>query len=167
MTRSQKPMHPRKLYTKLRDCADAQARASAVLDFMVESTGAREGFVLLARQGELVVAANSNAQEPCAQLIERAHKLWASESDAQSENDMTRTMDARQLGSALVESMQWQAANGQSHEPRVLGFYKGSEWCPLGIAVLASSPAGLRPIRHAHIEAVCNALLDAGDVAGA
>lgn len=166
MMQAQKMMQPRKLYAQLRACADARARASAVLEFMQGATGGTEGYVLIASRGELVVAASSKSQELPPALMERVRTLWASETDAHSENDMTHTVDSRLLGAALVESLQWRAGD-QTYEPRVLGIYRGSRWHPVGVVVLAVATEGLRSIRHAYIDAICNALIDSGDLAGA
>jgi len=159
-----KPLHPSKLYSMLRDCTDSRARATAVLDFLVSSTGARAGYVLLARQGELVVAASSNQSELPAQLMERARALWQRDQAAHNESDNTRTLDARQLGSTMLETQAWQGSDGEHYDPRVLGIYRGSRWIPIGISVLAAHGGGTHRIRQPHLDAICNALLDAGDV---
>lgn len=159
-----RPLHPSKFYKMLRESPDSKARADAVLEFLVNSTGARAGYLLLARQGELVVAASSNRQELPPQLMERARALWLSDQASHSESDTTRTMDTRQLGSSLLESQTWQAPDGEQYDPRVLGMYRGSRWIPVGISVLAADANGSRRIRQQHIDSICNALLDAGDI---
>jgi hypothetical protein len=159
-----KPLQPSKLYTMLRECTDARARAAAVLDFLVRSTGAPAGHLLIARQGELVVAASSIHHELPAQLVERARALWQSDQASHNEADNTRTVDARQLGSGLLETEQWQAPNGVHYDPRVLGIYRGSRWNPVAISVLAADASGSRRIRQPHVDAICNALIDAGDI---
>lgn len=158
-----KPLHPSKLYKLLRECPDTRARATALLDFLVSSTGARTGYVLFARHGELVVAASSNQNELPGPLMERARALWQSDQASHDEADKTRTVDARQLGSTLVESPTWQTPDGQQHEPRVLGCYRSERWIPIGISVLASDGPGSRRIRQPHVDAICNALIDAGE----
>lgn len=160
-----KPLHPSKLYTKLRECTDARSRAAAVLEFLVTSTGALGGYVLLARQGELVVAAASSAKELPAPLMTRARELWGKDQATHSEADNTRTVDSRQLGSTLLESQRWQGPDGEQYEPRVLGIYRGSRWVPVGISVLQIDADDPRRIRQPHVDAICNALLDAGDIA--
>lgn len=161
---AQRPLHPSKLYSMLRACPDARARAAAVLDFLVTNTAAREGYVLLAHNGELVRAASSNHKELPEQLMERARALWASDQASHSEADRTRTVDSRQLGSALVESPLWETREGERFEPRVMGVYRDSRWVPVGISVLAADAEGARRVRHPHIEALCNALIDSGDI---
>ncbi|HTU59288.1 MAG TPA: hypothetical protein VMF89_12655, partial [Polyangiales bacterium] len=88
-----KPLHPSKLYKLLRECTDTRARATAVLDFLLNSTGAASGYVLFARQGELVVAASSGQSELPAQLMDRARALWKSDQASHNEADRTRTVD--------------------------------------------------------------------------
>lgn len=112
-----------------------------------------------------MLGASSTQQELPAPLMERARALWASDQASHNEADNTRTVDARQHAAALVESPQWQAANGELYEPRVLGTYRDSRWIPVGISVLAADAEGARRIRHPHVDAICNALVDAGDIA--
>jgi hypothetical protein len=161
---AQKPLHPSKLYSMLRACPDARARASAVLDFLVTNTSARVGYVLLAHNGELVLGASSDQKELPASLMERARALWASDQASHSEADRTRTVDSRQLGASLVESQDWETADGERYVPRVLGVYRDSRWIPVGISVLCADAEGTRRVRHPHIEAICNALVDSGDI---
>lgn len=160
-----KPLHPNKLYSMLRECTDARARAEAVLDYLVNHSGARAGYVLLARGGELVVVASSDSKALPSQLMERARALWLSDLASHTEQDKTRTVDARQLASALIETQPWQDGDGEHYEPRVLGMYRGTRWIPVGISVLAADPLESRRIRQPQIDAICKALLDAGDVA--
>lgn len=162
--RAQKPLHPSKLYAMLRECADARARAAAVLDFLVTNSAARAGYFLLERQGELVLGASSTGQELPAPLMERARVLWASDQASHNEADNTRTVDSRQHGATLLESPQWQAADGEKYDPRVLGTYRDSRWVPVAISVLSADAEGARRIRQPHIDAICNAWIDAGDV---
>lgn len=160
---AQKPLNPSKLYSMLRACPDARARAAAALDFLLNTTAARAGYLLLAHSGELVLTASSEQKEMPAPLMERTRTLWASDQASHSEADNTRTVDARQLGAALVESTHWEGSGGERYEPRMLGVYRDSRWVPVGISVLAVE-AGAARVRHPHIEAICNALLDSGDI---
>jgi hypothetical protein len=159
-----KPMNPGKLQALLRDAADARVRASSVLSFLIDTTSARAGYLLLARNGELVVAASSNQQEPPEPLMERARALWASDQASHGEGENTRTVDARQLGATLVDPAQWQAQDGERYAARVLGIYRGSRWTPVGVCLLAAEAKHTSQIRHAYVDAICNALLDVGDV---
>jgi hypothetical protein len=163
-------VHPRKLYSMLRDCADARARAVAALDFLCSSMGAESGFLLLARGGELSVASSSRDRAIAPDLMERALQLWAKESDAQPEGDDTRTVDIRQLvepPAASAEQPVWTLSNGERYETRLLSVYRDSIWVPVGLALLEHRSAQpLRPIRGAHVEALCSAFLDCADVSG-
>jgi hypothetical protein len=163
-------VHPRKLYSMLLACADARARAAAALDFLCSSMDADSGFLMLARNGELVVACSSGERAIAPELMERATQLWAKESDAQPEGDKTRTIDIRALvepPSASAERLLWTLSNGERFEPRLLSVYRDSVWVPVGVALLeARTEQHLRPIRGAHVEALCNAFLDSADVSG-
>ena len=157
-------MHPRKLYTSLCECADARERATSGLAFMREACGAEEGFLLLWRGGELVLAASSTGHDAPSAIMARAREQWDWESDTQRDCDATLTIDASKLVS-VPETPRWEGAHGERYEPRFLGIYRDSAWVPVGMAVLRISQSGpLQPIRRAYIDAICNAMLDSGDV---
>jgi hypothetical protein len=160
-------VHPRKLYSMLCACADAPARAKAALDFLCSSMGAESGFLMLVRGGELSVACSSGGRALAPELMEPVMQLWAKESDAQPEGDNTRTVDIRALvePAASAEPSAWALSTGERFEPRLLSVYRDSVWVPVGVALLkARAEQRLRPIRGAHVEALCNAFLDSADV---
>jgi hypothetical protein len=161
-------VHPRKLYSMLCACADARARAVAALEFLCSSMGADSGFLLLARSGDLSVASSSGERAIASELMERAGQLWAKESDVQPEGDNTRTVDIRQLvepPAASAEQPVWTLSNGERFEPRLLSVYRDNVWVPVGLALLENRKGqALRPIRGAHVEALCNAFIDSADV---
>jgi hypothetical protein len=161
-------VHPRKLYSMMLACADARARAVAALDFLCSSMDAESGFLMLARSGELVVACSSGERAIAPELMERATQLWAKEADAQPEGDNTRTIDIRALvepAGASAEQPVWALSTGERFEPRLLSIYRDGVWVPVGLALLkARTEQRLRPIRGAHVEALCNAFLDSADV---
>jgi hypothetical protein len=133
---------------------------------MRNSTGAPNGFLLLAKAGELLVAASTQDQAAPAELLEQAKSLWIKESEQQAEGDKTRTVDVSKVAAtvALEPTRTW-TLGGSDYEPRLLGIYRDSHWIPIGIAVLAArSGSSLSPIRRAYIDALCNAFIDAGDV---
>jgi hypothetical protein len=71
------------------------------------------------------------------------------------------------LDANVTESPTWKLANGDCFEPRLLALYRESRWIPVGIAALKVTPGqSLSPIRRAHIDSLCNAFLDSGDVGG-
>jgi hypothetical protein len=157
-------MHPRKLYTSLCECADARERAASGLAFMRGACGAEEGFLLLWRGGELVLAASSSGRELPNAIMDKAREQWDWESDTQRECDATLTIDASKL-IAAPETPRWEGVQGERYEPRFLGIYRDSTWMPVGMAVLRIAQAGpLHPIRRAYIDAICNAFLDSDDV---
>jgi hypothetical protein len=100
--------------------------------------------------------------------MERATQLWAKEADAQPEGDNTRTIDIRALvepAGASAEQPVWALSTGERFEPRLLSIYRDGVWVPVGLALLkARTEQRLRPIRGAHVEALCNAFLDSADV---
>lgn len=166
MTQAIGPTHPRKLYSALCECKDSRARAAYALEFMRNSTGAPSGFLLLAKAGELLVAASTQDQAAPAELMEQAKSMWAKESEQQAEGDKTRTVDVSKVAAmvALEPTRSWKLAGGD-YEPRLMGIYRDSHWVPIGIAVLAvRQGSSLSPIRRAYIDALCNAFIDAGDV---
>lgn len=148
-------------------CGDARARAAAALDFLCGNTQATAGFLLLARAGALGVAASSTQQAVPAGLVERAMSFWLRESEVESIESQTRTLELSQLRDAnLTESVTLKLPNGESFEPHLLGIYRESRWVPVGVALLKVTPGQtLLPLRRAHIDALCNAFLDSADVA--
>ena len=156
--------HPRKLYVALRACPTAEARARAVLAFLSECTGAEGGFLFLSRASGLALAARAGAAEPAADLV--AHAARAFEQQLHMPPDEKKTREIGEIRALLVaeETPLWKSG-GESFERRVLSTHRGERWTPIGIAVLkVAEGKSLRPVRHVHVEAICRALLDAGDV---
>jgi hypothetical protein len=160
-------IHPRKLYASLRESADPAARASAALEFLRDCAAADSGFLFLVHAKELVLAASTGKSAPPAGLVEQAAKTWVKELDMQPEGGQTRTIDVSQLVAAAVadESPAWKFAPGESFVPRLLSVYRDSRWSPVGLSVLKPRLGQpLLPVRAVHVEAICNAFIDAGDV---
>ncbi len=156
---------PRKLYTQLRECVSAPARAQAALEFVRTSTSSDGGFLFLARAGDLVLAASTQGAQPPADLIEEARRTWDRELDRQPEDNKTLEFSSLEALLAAQERPLWQASNQEVFERRLLSLYRGVVWIPVGLALLRTrEEKALVPIRQLHIEALCNALLDSGDV---
>ncbi|HKP63688.1 MAG TPA: hypothetical protein VJV78_43435 [Polyangiales bacterium] len=160
--------NPRALYTQLRECSSAQARAEAALEFVRGCTSSEGGCLFLMRGGQLALAANSNGVEATPELLQEASRTWDRELDRHPEDNKTETLELSTIAAlhaAAQESPVWRSSNSEAFERRLLSVYRGPNWLPVGLVMLrAREGRALVPIRQVHIEALCNALLDAGDV---
>ena len=156
-------LHPRKLYSMLSACSSRADRARTAFEFLRGSTAADGGFLFLTNGKELVLAASSEPEPPAA-LLDHVRQAWQKRRDPQT--DDSRTLDASELNKLMAdENPNWSDAEGNAFERRLLSTYRGERWVPVGIAMLrAARTRSLMPVRHTHVEAICNALLDAGDV---
>lgn len=156
--------HPQKLYSALRAHGSAEARAAAVFEFMCSSTGAEGGFLFLPHGDALVCRAGSILPPPAA-LSTEVNAAWDRELDRQPEDgNMDKTLDVKALD-ALRLSKPPAPQSAFPYERRMLSIYRGPRWVPVGMAMLKARPGkALLPMRQVHIAALCNALLDAGDV---
>lgn len=83
------------------------------------------------------------------------------------QEDNTRTLDVAEIRALRLanESPIWMSPNGERFERRCLSMHREGRRIALGMVVLrAEEGRELLPVRHAHIEALCSALLDSGDV---
>jgi hypothetical protein len=157
-------LHPRKLYEMIRACPTAKARAQAALEFVRGSTGATKGVLLLAWDGKLMRAASTGDVEAPPGLIEDAMSAWNRELDTPNDDSRSHTMDVSALEAiSIPANPRWQSASGVEYERRLLSMYRSSRFIPVGMTFLQTERP-LVALRRAHIEALCNALLDAGDV---
>ena len=157
-------LHPRKLYDMLRACTSADARARAALEFLRGSTGAELGFLLQERGARLALTASTRDQAPPPGLVEEAERAWNELRGAQVDDTKTRDIGEIQATGDQLPSSAWQSANGDSYERRVLGTHR-TQWVAVGLVVLkVGAGRALQPIRHAHVVAICEALLDSGDM---
>jgi hypothetical protein len=159
--------NPRTLYTQLRECTSAEARAQAALEFVRGCTSSEGGCLFLMHAGQLALAANSNGVEPSAELLQEAARTWDRELDRHPEDNKTETLELSMIEAmqSAQESPVWRNSNAEAFERRLLSVYRGPNWLPVGLVMLrAREGRALVPIRQVHIEALCNALLDAGDV---
>jgi hypothetical protein len=158
--------NPRTLYTKLRECTSAQDRAQAALEFVRGCTNSEGGCLFLLRGGQLALAANSNV-EPTDELLQEAARTWDRELDRHPEDNKTETLELSTIEAlrSTQESPVWRSSNSEAFERRLLSVYRGPNWLPVGLVLLRSrEDRALVPIRQVHVEALCNALLDSGDV---
>jgi hypothetical protein len=158
---------PLKLYTLLMECSSSAARAQAALEFLRRRAQARAGFLFLVRGDRLCLAASSAGHEPTPTLIEEVKRVWNRELDKQPDDSSAKTLELN-----LVETLRqasdgphWQDATRETFERRILSVYRGADWAPVGVAMLnVIDGKPMVPIRQVHLEALCNALIDAGDV---
>jgi hypothetical protein len=157
--------HPRKLYTQLREFESAQARAQAALEFLRGCTSSEAGFLFLSRAGELTLVASSQGAQPSAELVEEAKRSWNRELDRQPDDNKTLELSTIETLRAAQESPLWRNMHAELFERRLLSVYRRATWLPVGLVMLRTQEnKALVPIRQVHIEALCSALLDSGDV---
>ena len=156
---------PRTLYTQLRECASSQARAAAVLGFLRDCTGSEAGFLFLARPDGLSLAASTGGSQPATDLVAEVRRSWDRELDRQP--DETKTLELSSIEALRNTGQQspfWSGASTELFERRLLSMYRSGSWIPVGLVMLRAREGTLVPIRQVHIEALCSALLDSGDV---
>lgn len=159
------PLHPRKLYALLRECTSAEKRALAALEFVRSCTSSDRGFLFLQRAGELQLAASTDGEQPQPDLIVEARRTWDRELDRQPDDNKTLELSSIEALRAAQESPLWRTSNSEVFERRLLSVYRSQTWVPVGLVMLRTSEnKALVPIRQVHIEALCGALLDSGDV---
>jgi hypothetical protein len=159
-------LHPRKLYAAIRACSSAQDRARTALLFACNGAGAASGLLFLAQKDGLKRAAGADS-DATPELIEHVNEAWARRREPQGEN--SATIDTSELAAmTLAEDPHWTSPRGESFERRLLSVHRASRWVAVGIVMLRAVPArSLLAMRRAHVEALCNALIDAGDIYGA
>lgn len=157
-------LHPRKLFEMLCACPSADARARAALEFVRGSTGATAGFLLYHKNGELVLAASTRDQPPSPALIAEAQRLWSEHLQPPTDDKATREIhDALTATQPVEPRTSWTGPQGERFERRILSTNR-PRWALVGLVMLrVADGRTLLPIRHAHIEAICEAVLRAGD----
>jgi hypothetical protein len=155
--------HPRKLYALLCACPSSSTRAVAALQCLCGSTGAPAGYLLLSVDGQLAVVAGG---EPPAGLLVEARRAWNAQPSSAPSDNTTGDMHAymQNLGDT-EEELEWTAGNGATYMARVLSVHREARFVRVAVAMLqleAGRP--LAVLRRVHVEALCNALLDSGDV---
>jgi hypothetical protein len=158
--------HPQRLYAALRAQASPELRARAVFEFLCTLTGAERGFLFLSQGLELVCAASSPGAALSAAVRRQLDAVWQHELDREPDDGSLETLDVKTI-EALRKSKPELTSNtlGGVYQRRMLSTYRGPRWLPVGIALLkARDTRELTPIRQVHVAAICNALIDAGDV---
>ena len=159
--------NPRALYTQLRECASAALRAQAALEFVRTCTGSELGFLFLMRGGQLTLAASTHGVPASQDMLAEVERSWNRELDSHPEDNKTETLELSSIEAlrSAQESPIWRNASSEAFERRLLSMYRGPNWMPVGLVMLrARDGRALAPIRQVHVEALCNALVDSGDV---
>lgn len=160
--------NPRTLYTQLRECASAALRAQAALEFVRSCTGSEAGYLFLMCGGQLTLAASTQGVPAPQDMVAEVARTWHRELDSHPEDNKTETLELSSIEAmrSAQESPVWRNANAEAFERRLLSMYRGPNWLPVGLVMLrARDGRSLSPIRQVHVEALCNALVDSGDVA--
>jgi hypothetical protein len=166
MTHPVSLLHPRKLHAMICACPTPEARARATLEFLRGSTQSEEGFLFLMRRGELVLAASSQP-EPPAGLAEEAARAFQLQLVNSMEDQDTRTVELSELQAhnLLPENPVWTSASGDAYALRMLSTFYQERWVSAGLVMLkAKDPRTLVAIRHVHLQALCSALIESGDI---
>ena len=159
--------HPRKLYSALRETPSSKERTQAIAGFLSSCTGAKAVCLFLARAGDLTLAFSSQEGDVTPELLAEVTRVWNQYLERQPEDQRTQTIElsAVEMLRVAQESTKWRSPRQELFERRMLGVYRGPKWIPVGVAMLKGEEgSALTPVRQAHVEALCNALLDSGDV---
>jgi hypothetical protein len=160
-------IHPRKLYELLRACPSAETRAKAAFQFLSGAAGSNHACLFLVRGADLVLVGSSPGTAQVPGMAEEAKRALSAEQETKVEDDRTKTVDIRML-EAMPEapvSTTWQSSSGLVFDRSALSLYRDGGWISVGLFMF--KPAELtaaKSIRRAHIEALCNAFVDSGDV---
>lgn len=162
-----KVIHPRKLHAMLVACPTPETRAAAALEFMRGCTVAEGGFLFLRRSDEqLALVASCRERDPSPGLIDEVTRVWQLKQRAPGTDQTTIAVSGSVHRLRMPEEKSvWTSPAGEVFEHRLLAVDRGGRWLPVGLAMLMVPHNGdLLPMRHVHVAAVCDALLDAGDV---
>jgi GAF domain-containing protein len=165
MTVGFQPIHPRKLYSMLRSCPSLEARAHAALEFLCSCTGSAHGILFVVQSDKLAPLARTLSLTASADLVTEAERLWSKQAQLQPDDSRTRTIDlqARRKPEVDAEAEAFLSASGVAFERRLLATGRAMRFIPVGVVLLEQGPS-IDQLRHAYLESICNAFIDAGDV---
>jgi hypothetical protein len=165
MTAGFQPLHPRKLYSMLRSCPAIEARAHAALEFLCGCTGSARGMLFVVQNGKLSCLAHTPSLAASAELVTEAECIWSRQEELLPDDSRTRTIDltARRKPESEPEIERFTTASGVAFERRLLASGRAMRFIPVGVVLLEDSPQ-IEQLRHAYLESICNAFIDAGDV---
>lgn len=156
---------PRNLYKMLRACTTPDARARMALGFLRNGAGSQSGFLFQPKNGQLVVTASTSNQPAPPGMLEDAQRAFDELSNS-ALDDMQAT-GVRISSSTAMKAPEpiWHAPDGAIFERRALGTHRAHQWTLVGLVMLkrdGSEP--LQPIRHTYVTAICEAMIEAGDL---
>lgn len=159
---------PRSLYQMLRACPSPDARARIALGFLRNGAGAQTGFLFQPTDGQLVVTASTgNHQAPPGMLEDAQRAFDELRNNALDDMQATGARISTAVAMRAPEPL-WHAPDGTIFERRPLGTHRAHQWTLVGLVMLkrdASEP--LQPVRHTYVTAICEAMIDAGDLQSA
>jgi hypothetical protein len=147
-------------------CSSPETRAQAVLESLRGCSGAAAGFLFFARNQQLVLAASTDHRAPPAGLADEAMRIWKEQPETpSSDSTIIESPHKMKYAVASEHTASWMSATGVTFGHRLLSVHRNSRWLPIGIAMLeVSASAALLPVYRTHVDALCNALVDSGDV---
>jgi hypothetical protein len=143
-------------------CPSTDARARAALEFVRSMTGAGKAFLFLHRGGELSLVATSRDHLPPNGVGQAAALFWNEQLAAPADDKETRDIAELQAEITIAPRASWTSEGGEVFERRILATDR-PRWALCGLVVLGAERP-LSPIRHAHVAAICEALIESGDV---
>lgn len=161
-------LSPRQLYQLLRACASPAARARVALEFLRGGAGSKAGFLFQPKDGGLVLTMSTTNQSPPPGMLEDAQRACDElRNTALDDAEATGTRISRTAFMNIPDPL-WRAPGGTVFERRQLGTHRDQRWTLVGLVMLLrDADEELQPIRHTHIAAICDAMLDAGDLQNA
>lgn len=98
-------------------------------------------------------------------LVQEAQRIWERQEDLLPDDSRTRTIDlqARRKPETEEEAERYVSTSGVAFERRLLATGRAMRFIPVGVVMLEESPQ-IEQLRHAYIESICNAFIDAGDI---
>jgi hypothetical protein len=158
-------IHPRKLYELIRACPTFEARGKAAFQFLSACTASSCAYLFLCREAQLALCESTASAASVPGLAEEAERSWRG--DIRNESDRTKTVDIASLAMTQqpIAASIWHSEDGQAFDRSILGVYRSDAWISVGIFMFRPSElSSPQSIRAPHIGAICNALIDAGDV---
>jgi hypothetical protein len=135
------------------------------LGFMRNGAGSQSGFLFQPKDGQLVVTASTSNHPAPPGMLEDAQRAF--DDLRNSALDDMQATGARISTAAAMRAPEplWHAPDGAIFERRGLGTHRAHVWTLVGLVMLkreASEP--LQPIRHTYVTAICEAMIEAGDL---
>lgn len=149
----------------LRSCPSLEARAHAALEFLCGCTSSPRGVLFVIQGDKLQCVARTASLSVIDDLTAEAERIWSRQEELQPDDSRTRTIDlsARRKPETEAEAEQFQSSSGIAYERRLLATGRAMRFLPIGV-VLLEQTKHIDQLRHAYIESICNAFIDAGDV---